>query len=120
MVRPEAPPAPLAPLAASPGTSGILTDFDGTLAPIVGDPAAAEPLDGAVDVLHRLACRYALVAVVSGRPASFLADRLELADGNRQSGLLATGLYGLETAEGDRVTSHPDAPQWRGLCRSGR
>lgn len=113
MVLPEAPPAPLAPLAASPGTSGILTDFDGTLAPIVGDPAAAEPLDGAVDVLHSLARRYARVAVVSGRPASFLSEHLELACGGRESGLLATGLYGLETAEGDTVTSHPDAPRWR-------
>lgn len=113
MVVPEAPPAPLAPLVASPETSGILTDFDGTLAPVVGDPAAAYPLDGAVDLLHRLARRYARVAVVSGRPASFLAERLELADGNRRSGLLATGLYGLETAEAGGVKSHPDAPPWR-------
>ena len=113
MVLPETLPALLRPLAASPGTSGILTDFDGTLAPIVGDPAAAKPLAGAVELLHRLARRYARVAVVSGRPVSFLSEKLELADGNRQSGLLATGLYGLETAEGDQVRAHPEADQWR-------
>ncbi|HUP70022.1 MAG TPA: trehalose-phosphatase [Acidimicrobiales bacterium] len=113
MVASESPPALLAPLLASRATSGILTDFDGTLAPIVGDPAAAEPLAGAVEVLHGLARLYARVAVVSGRPARFLSEHLELADGNRRSGLLATGLYGLETAEGDQVTSHPEAGQWR-------
>lgn len=113
MVEPQAPPAALAPLVASPGTSGVLTDFDGTLAPIVGDPAAAEPLPGAVDVLHRLARRYARVAVVSGRPASFLSHHLELADGRRRSALRATGLYGLEAAEGGQVTAHPAAERWR-------
>lgn len=113
MVVPEAPPAVLGELIANPAASGILTDFDGTLAPIVGNPAAAEPLAGAVDVLHRLARRYARVAVVSGRPASFLASHLRLAGGDQGSGLLATGLYGLETAEGDQVTAHPEAEQWR-------
>ncbi|HUR17595.1 MAG TPA: trehalose-phosphatase [Acidimicrobiales bacterium] len=113
MVAPEASPATLAALVASPRSSGILTDFDGTLAPIVANPAAAEPLADAVEVLHRLARRYARVAVVSGRPARFLAEHLRLADGNRASGLLATGLYGLETAVGDEVTSHPESDQWR-------
>ncbi|HVE46954.1 MAG TPA: trehalose-phosphatase [Acidimicrobiales bacterium] len=112
MIVPEAPPAVLDALIANPAASGILTDFDGTLAPIVGNPAAAEPLAGAVDVLHRLARRYARVAVVSGRPARFLAGHLRLAAGE-PSGLLATGLYGLETAEGDQVTAHPEAEQWR-------
>src|SRR5215211_4420935 len=32
----------------------LLTDFDGTLSPIVEDPAAAVPLPGAVEVLARL------------------------------------------------------------------
>jgi trehalose 6-phosphate phosphatase len=113
MVVPEASAAPLAALVASPGTAGILTDFDGTLAPIVGDPAAARPLAGAVDVLHGLARRYARVAVVSGRPAGFLAGHLGLADRHAGSALLAVGLYGLETATGDEVSSHPAAEQWR-------
>ena len=100
----------------NPETSGILTDFDGTLAPIVADPTSSRPLPEAVDLLHRLAERYRRVAVVSGRPASFLATHLELAqrDGRRSGeGLLAVGLYGLETADGDQVTTHPEAAGWR-------
>jgi len=115
MVGPELVP-PLAALAASPGASGILTDFDGTLAPIVGDPAAARPLVGAVDVLHDLARRYARVAVVSGRPAAFLSDHLGLAHQDQPSGLFAVGLYGLETATGGgEVSTHPLAEPWRAV-----
>lgn len=115
MVGPDALAAALALLAASPGTSGILTDFDGTLAPIVGDPAAARPLAGAVEVLHDLARRYARVAVVSGRPAAFLSHHLGLAHEGGSSGLLAVGLYGLETATGGQVATHPLAEPWRAV-----
>ncbi|HVL92678.1 MAG TPA: trehalose-phosphatase [Acidimicrobiales bacterium] len=87
----------LAALAAEPGRSGIVCDFDGTLAPIVADPAAARPLAGAVEVLHRLAERYATVAVVSGRPMAFLVEHLALGSGSR---LRVAGLYGLETWAG--------------------
>jgi len=105
----------LAALIANPGAAGVLTDFDGTLAPIVGDPAAAQPLPEVPEVLHRLARRYARVAVVSGRPAAFLARHLCLAGRgeDEQSGLLAVGLYGLETADGDQVRCHPAAEEWR-------
>ena len=60
------------PFTDSPGPAGaaIITDFDGTLAPIVDDAAAARPLEGVVDALHLLAARYARVAVVSGRPVT--------------------------------------------------
>ncbi len=37
---------------ADPGTSGVFTDFDGTLSEVVVDPAAARPVPGAVEVLH--------------------------------------------------------------------
>lgn len=107
----------LAPFLASPGEAAILTDFDGTLAPIVDDPAASRPLPEAVDVLHRLAARYARVAVISGRPAAFLAHHLRLADhDDRAPGtgdrLMAVGLYGLETADGDRVSTDPRVMEW--------
>ncbi|HEX9968517.1 MAG TPA: hypothetical protein VGB03_00135, partial [Acidimicrobiales bacterium] len=55
----------LAPFLAEPGKAGILTDFDGTLAPIVPDPTMARPLPGAVEVLHDLSRRFALVGVIS-------------------------------------------------------
>jgi len=69
-------PGPLAPLVDRPSASGVFTDYDGTLAPIVDDPERAEPLPGAVDALARLARRYARVGVISGRPGAWLAARL--------------------------------------------
>ncbi|MGH9296766.1 MAG: trehalose-phosphatase, partial [Acidimicrobiales bacterium] len=62
-------------LAKSPLRTAILTDFDGTLSPIIAVPESAEPLLGAVEALHRLAARYGFVGVVSGRPAAFLVER---------------------------------------------
>lgn len=62
--RPE-----LQPLLADPGRSAILTDIDGTLAPIVDDPTAAAVPDEAKEILARLAERYALVGCISGRQA---------------------------------------------------
>ena len=59
----------LAPLRDDPRGTGVFTDFDGTLAPIVDDPASALPLPGVVDALEALAGRYGRVGVISGRPA---------------------------------------------------
>ncbi|HVF32848.1 MAG TPA: trehalose-phosphatase [Acidimicrobiales bacterium] len=88
----------LAPFHAVPDAAALVTDFDGTLSPIVDDPAAARPLPGVVETLHRLAARLGRVAVVSGRPVAFLRDRLELDD--RPPGrLLVSGLYGIEWLE---------------------
>ena len=49
--------------------AGLVTDFDGTLAPIVSDPRAAAPTASAVPALNRLAERLAVVAVITGRAA---------------------------------------------------
>ncbi|MCU1484928.1 MAG: trehalose-phosphatase [Actinomycetia bacterium] len=97
---------PFEPFRAEPSRAAILTDFDGTLAPIVDDPAIAAPLPGAVDVLHRLAARYGLVGVVSGRPVSYLA-------GHVGEGVWLSGLYGLERIEGGRRLEAPEAGSWR-------
>lgn len=118
MPTPTSDPAPslLAPFAGAPGDAGVVTDFDGTLAPIVDDPAAARPLPGVVEVLHGLARRYGLVAVVSGRPASFLAAQLGLAgDDDELPPLVAAGLYGLETWDAGGVRTHPEAAPWRAV-----
>lgn len=61
------------PLAADPSRTTLLFDFDGTLAPIVVDPAAAAPAPGVVGLLAALADRYRRVGIVSGRPIAFLA-----------------------------------------------
>ena len=97
----------LAPLRADPGATGIFSDFDGTLAPIVDDPAEATALEGAADVLAGLARRYRRVGVISGRPGSFLATHL----GGR--GLFLSGLYGLETVDDDGVHATDEAEGWR-------
>jgi trehalose 6-phosphate phosphatase len=101
-------PSWLGPFLRHPERAGVLTDFDGTLSPIVDDPAGAAPLPGAAEVLRRLAARYRLVAVVSGRPAVFLAAHFGT------TGAALHGLYGLErvTADG-RVEGRPDAEEWR-------
>jgi trehalose 6-phosphate phosphatase len=52
-------------LAAEP--AGLLTDFDGTLSPIVHDPFMAGLVDGADGALAALAERLAVVAIVTGR-----------------------------------------------------
>jgi trehalose 6-phosphate phosphatase len=96
------------PFIADPATAAIFTDFDGTLAAIVTDPARAAPLPGAVDVLHRLATRLALVAVVSGRPVAYLRERL----GDE---LRLSGLYGLETWDGRSVVEVAAAAPWRAV-----
>lgn len=109
---PDAAAAALAALRADPARTAIVTDFDGTLSPIVADPSAARPLPGVVDALHALAERYGRVAVVSGRPVSYLRDRLEL--GARPPGtLFVSGLYGLEWLEGREERVHPTAEALR-------
>jgi trehalose 6-phosphate phosphatase len=54
--------------------------------------------------------------VVSGRPAAFIAEHLgveECGQDEECRGLLVSGLYGLEKAEGDQISPHPDAEEWR-------
>ncbi|HVT41352.1 MAG TPA: trehalose-phosphatase [Acidimicrobiales bacterium] len=98
-------PAPLRPFAAEPGTSALFLDFDGTLSGIVADPRDARPLPGVPDLLADLAGRFALVAVISGRPTAFLADVL-----GAPTGVTLAGLYGLERA------LHGDAyAHWAGV-----
>jgi trehalose 6-phosphate phosphatase len=86
--------------------AGVLLDFDGTLSPIVDDPDAARPSDGVVPTLERLIERYRLVGVMSGRPVAFLGPLLP-------TGLVLSGLYGLEVVRDGRVVDHPYAGAWR-------
>jgi trehalose 6-phosphate phosphatase len=99
---------PLALLLIDPATTAVLTDFDGTLSSIVADPDQAEALPGAPAVLARLAESFAAVAVVSGRPVSFLARAL--AGVGPSVGLF--GVYGLEWLEGGEVRVAPEAEPW--------
>lgn len=107
----------LAAVASHAPQAAVLTDFDGTLAPVVDDPYGARPLPGASSVLASLAERYRRVAVVSGRPVAFLVEHLGLEGRGREGGRgafpMAYGLYGLEWADGDGLHVHPEAPHWR-------
>jgi trehalose 6-phosphate phosphatase len=91
-----------------PASAGVLTDFDGTLSPIVDDPQQAQPLPGAADTLARLARRYRVVAVISGRPVAYLLDRL-----SPPPEVTVVGLYGLEKGERGAVIVLPEARRWR-------
>jgi len=59
----------LAPLREAPARSAILTDVDGTIAPIVLRPQDAAVPEHTRELLRRLAERYALVGCLSGRRA---------------------------------------------------
>jgi trehalose-phosphatase len=59
----------LEPLRAEPTQSAILTDVDGTLAPIVADPEDARVPDSTRDALRAAAQRFGFVACITGRPA---------------------------------------------------
>lgn len=84
----------------------IAVDFDGTLAPIVPDPADSRPAPGAIEALAALAGAGARVVVVTGRDA---ATVVRLGGLEAVPGLHVAGLYGLETwSEGN--LSRPDEP----------
>lgn len=90
-----------------PPDTALAFDFDGTLAPIVDDPAAAGPMLGVVELLDALATRFGRVAVVSGRPRSFLAGHFP------GPAVDLSGLYGLETRIDGIDADHPEADRWR-------
>lgn len=89
-----------------PSRTTLLFDFDGSLAPIVTNPAAAAALPGARDLLDSLAARFRRVGIVSGRPIDFLAGQVG-------PDIVLSGLYGIESRIDGVTTEHPDAPRWR-------
>jgi trehalose 6-phosphate phosphatase len=90
-------------------------DFDGTLSPIVDDPAAARIHPDAGAVLEQLSAHVAAIAVITGRPARQVLALGELdevgraiAGAGRQ--LLLFGQYGYErwsSVDGRIVSPHP-------------
>jgi trehalose 6-phosphate phosphatase len=89
----------LARLREAPDETGIFLDFDGVLAPIVERPEdAAAPFE-TKEELRRLADRYGLVAIVSGRDGADVQARVDV------DGLVYVGSHGLEL--------NPEAEHWR-------
>jgi trehalose 6-phosphate phosphatase len=77
-------------LTAAPAEAALFLDFDGVLAPIVDRPEDAYPPAETRAELARLAGRYALVAVVSGRSGDDVRGRLGV------DGVAIVGSHGLE------------------------
>ena len=81
----------IASLAERPERAGLIMDFDGVLSPIVADPGESRLLPGTAEVIADLAAEFAVVALLSGRPVAFLADRANV------PGVALLGAYGVET-----------------------
>lgn len=86
-------------LASEPEAAGLFLDFDGVLAPIVARPELAVLPPETRAELARLAGRYALVAVVSGRAGDDVRARVDVEE------LVYVGSHGLELV--------PEAEDWR-------
>jgi trehalose 6-phosphate phosphatase len=85
----------LAPLRADPAHAAILTDVDGTLAPIVERPEQTSVPAAAQQALARLAGRFGVVGAVSGRRAAVARDLVGV------EGIAYSGNHGLEVLPAD-------------------
>jgi trehalose 6-phosphate phosphatase len=99
--------AGLAAILREPGRALIAMDFDGTLAPIVADPAAARPHPAATPALTRLAPLVGTLAVITGRPAEVA---VRLAGFEAIPGMIVLGHYGWDHWEDGVLTSPPSPP----------
>ena len=98
--------AALQPLVDDSSHAVLLLDFDGSIAPIVDDPADATPLPAMVDAVRALVPVLARVAVVSGRTVDFLTAALPV------DGVTLVGLYGLERRVRGINAVDPRAEPW--------
>jgi len=99
--------AGLAAIRSAPGRALLALDFDGTLAPIVARPEDARPVPGAIDVLRRLGALGSAIAVVTGRPAGWVAATAAL---QAVPGLLVEGQYGAQRWAGGRLEAGRPVP----------
>jgi trehalose 6-phosphate phosphatase len=89
-------------LRSDPAHTAVLTDVDGTLAPIVERPEQARVPDRASDALRRLSERYGLVGCISGRPAEEARRLVGV------KGLAYAGNHGLEVLHAGEGTPQLD------------
>ncbi|MEV7965479.1 trehalose-phosphatase [Sphaerisporangium sp. NPDC088356] len=105
--------AGLAAIKADPAGAVVGLDFDGTLAPIVPDPADARVDPHAAAALVRLGGLVGGVVIVTGRPAATAIAYGEVPGGPGLAdvpGLVVLGQYGLERWEDGQVMSPPPPP----------
>jgi trehalose 6-phosphate phosphatase len=103
----------LAALLASPAGALIGVDFDGTLAPIVPDPAKARALPGAVAALRALSPLVGTVAVLTGRPA---LKAVEYGTLDEVPGIIVLGHYGRQRWQNGNLYS-PPPPEGLAIAR---
>jgi len=99
--------AGLAAILGDPGRALVGLDFDGTLSPIVADPAQAWAHPAAGPALRRVAAVVGTLAVITGRPA---ASAAELGGFSEVPGLIVLGHYGLERWSDGMLDSPPVVP----------
>ncbi|MET8159188.1 trehalose-phosphatase [Sphaerisporangium sp. NPDC005289] len=105
--------AGLAAIKADPQGAVIGLDFDGTLAPIVPDPADARVDPHAAAALVRLGGLVGAVVLVTGRPAATAIAYGEVPGGPGLAdvpGLVVLGQYGLERWEDGTLSAPPPPP----------
>jgi len=93
-------------------STAVISDFDGTLAPIVDDPLTAAVEPAARAALAVIASRVSVAAVVSGRPALDLVERVGV------PGVVYVGCYGLETVIDGVHAVDPRATRFAEAVRS--
>jgi trehalose 6-phosphate phosphatase len=101
-------------LAARPAAAALILDFDGTLAPIVEDPECARMPRELRPVLADLAGALGALAVVSGRPAGFLAEHVDV------DGVELLGLYGMQRWRHGRAEADRAAESWAERVQEAR
>jgi len=85
-------------------------DYDGTLAPIVADPAQAYPHPRMVSALASLSRHLGLVAIITGRPAGVAVELAGLAGAPGLDRLVVLGHYGMERWDAARGKVETVAP----------
>lgn len=98
--------AGLAALLAEPASGLIALDFDGTLSHIVPQPPTARPSDGVIEALVALSPLIGTLAIITGRPAQWVAEDAGLRDVPQ---LVILGQYGAERWSAGEL-SVPDEP----------
>lgn len=88
--------AGLAAIANEPSHALLAFDFDGVLSPIVDDPEQAQPLPGVFRALANIGQRVGSVAIITGRPPSFVISRNGFDVLSKISGFTIFGHYGAE------------------------
>jgi trehalose 6-phosphate phosphatase len=102
----------------SPSDTLIATDFDGTLAPIVEDPAQAYADPTAVAALGRLGQHVRRVVVITGREARTAVQLGGFRDVAGLGSMIVLGQYGVErwNAVDDEYVLPPEPPQMNAVA----